>query len=115
MLSVQAMGGFLEPYVTLMYSQEWHPSVIQFLDSSGFSCPLLGECACTKLCYRMSVLFVCGVEALLIVQSCKKTNLMHNLLSVCFVNLYMLRAYLGSSSGGTTVCIQYLVLIILFR
>jgi len=36
---------------------------------------------------------------------------MHNLFY--FVNLYMFRAYLGSSSGGTTVCIQQLVLIIL--
>jgi hypothetical protein len=32
-----------------------------------------------------------------------------------FVKLYMFRAYLGPSSGGTTVCIQQLVLIILFR
>jgi len=37
------------------------------------------------------------------------------LLSVYFVNIYMFRVYLGSSSGGTTVCIQQLVLIILFR
>jgi len=39
---------------------------------------------------------------------------MHNLFLVYFVNLYMFRAYLGPSSGGTTVCIQQLVLIILF-
>jgi len=32
-----------------------------------------------------------------------------------FINLYMFRAYLGLSSGRTTVCIQQLVLIILFR
>ena len=38
---------------------------------------------------------------------------MHNLFLVQFVNLYMLRAYLGPSSGGTTVCIQQLVLIII--
>jgi hypothetical protein len=31
---------------------------------------------------------------------------------VYFVNLYMFRAYLGPSSGGTTVCIQQLVLIL---
>jgi hypothetical protein len=43
------------------------------------------------------------------------TNLMHNLFSVHFVNLYMFRAYLDPSSGGTTVCIQQLTLIILFR
>jgi hypothetical protein len=45
----------------------------------------------------------------------KKPNLMHNLFLVYFVNLYMFRAYLGPSSGGTTVCIQHLVLIILLR
>jgi len=39
---------------------------------------------------------------------------MHNLFLVYFVNLYMFRAYLGPSSGYTTVCIQQLVLIILF-
>ena len=33
---------------------------------------------------------------------------------VYFVNLYMFRAYLGPSSGGKALCIQYLVLIILF-
>jgi len=32
-----------------------------------------------------------------------------------FVNLYMLRAYLGPSSGGTTVRTQQLALIIPFR
>jgi len=40
---------------------------------------------------------------------------MHNLFLVYFVNLYMFRAYLGPSSGGTTVCTQQLVLVILFR
>jgi hypothetical protein len=40
---------------------------------------------------------------------------MHNLFLVYFVNLYKFRAYLGPSSGGTTVCMQQLVLIILFR
>jgi len=40
---------------------------------------------------------------------------MHNLFSVCFVNLYMFQAHQSPSSGGTTVCIQQLVLIILFR
>ena len=39
---------------------------------------------------------------------------MHNLFLVYFVKLYMFRAYLGPSSGGTTVCIQQLVLIIIF-
>jgi len=40
---------------------------------------------------------------------------MHNLFLVYFINLYVFRAYLGPSSGGTTVCIEQLVLIILFR
>jgi len=40
---------------------------------------------------------------------------MHNLYLAYLVNLHMFRAYLGASSGGTTVCIQQLVLIILFR
>ena len=33
-------------------------------------------------------------------------NTIHNSFLVYFVNLYMFRAYLGPSSGGTTVCIQ---------
>jgi hypothetical protein len=44
----------------------------------------------------------------------RKTNLMHNLFLVYFVNLYMFRTYLDPSSGGTAVCIQQLVFIILF-
>jgi hypothetical protein len=40
---------------------------------------------------------------------------MHNLFLVYFVKLYVFRAYLGPSSGGTTECVQKLVLIILFR
>jgi hypothetical protein len=40
---------------------------------------------------------------------------MHNLFLVYFINLYMFRAYVGPSSRGTTVCIQQLVPIILFR
>ena len=49
------------------------------------------------------------------IQSCKKTNLMHNLFLVYFVNICIFLAYLCPSSGGTTVCIQKLALIILFR
>jgi hypothetical protein len=37
---------------------------------------------------------------------------MHNLFLVYFVDLYMFQAYLGPSSGGTTVCIQQFVLVI---
>jgi len=40
---------------------------------------------------------------------------MHNLFVVCFVSLYMFWAYVGPSPGSTTVCIQQLVLIVLFR
>jgi hypothetical protein len=40
---------------------------------------------------------------------------MHKLILVYFVNLYMFGAYLGPSSGGTTVCVQQLVLIILWH
>ena len=40
---------------------------------------------------------------------------MHNLFLVYLIKIYMFRAYLGPSSGGTTVCMQQLVLIILFR
>ena len=43
------------------------------------------------------------------------TNSMQNLFLVYFVNLYMFRAYVDPTSGSTTVCIQQLVLIILFR
>jgi hypothetical protein len=45
----------------------------------------------------------------------RKPNLMQNLFLVYFFSLYMFRAYLGPSSGGTTVCIQQSVLVILFR
>ena len=40
---------------------------------------------------------------------------MHSLFLVHFINLYMFWAYLGPWSGGTTACIQKLVLIIIFR
>jgi len=45
----------------------------------------------------------------------KKTKLMHNLFLVYFINPDMFRAYLGPSSGGTTVYIQQWVLTILKR
>jgi len=40
-------------------------------------------------------------------------NVMHSLrvFLVYFVNLYMFRAYLGHSSGGTTACIQQFYLL----
>ena len=45
----------------------------------------------------------------------KKNQLAAQLILVYFINLYMFRGYLGPSSGGTTVRIQQLVLIIPFR
>ena len=53
-----------------------------------------------------------GTDGIFKYNCVKKTNLMHNLFLVYFVNLYMFLAYLGPSSGGTTVCIQRFVLII---
>jgi hypothetical protein len=38
-----------------------------------------------------------------------KTNLVQYLFLIYFVNLYMFRAYLGPSSGETTVFIRHLV------
>ena len=58
---------------------------------------------------------LCFVDRHLDIIVYRKTNLIHNLFLVYFVNLYIFRPYLGPSSGGTTVCIQHLVLIILFR
>ena len=55
-----------------------------------------------------------GTDGIFKYNCVKKTNLMHNLFLVYFVNLYMFLAYLGPSSGGTTVYVQQLVLI-LFR
>jgi len=45
----------------------------------------------------------------------RKPNLMYILFLAYFVNLYTFRAHLDPSSGGTTVCILHLVLIIRFR
>jgi len=40
---------------------------------------------------------------------------MHILFLEYFVNFYMFQAYLGPSSGGTSVCIHQLAHIILFK
>ena len=66
---------------------------------------------------------ICSILVLLQYGNCltaeelvwRKTNLIHNLFLVYFVSLYMFRAYLHPSSGGTTICIQQLVLIFLFK
>jgi hypothetical protein len=45
----------------------------------------------------------------------KKNQPDAHLFLVYFVNFYIFRAYLGQSLGDTTLCIQQLVLINLFR
>jgi hypothetical protein len=57
---------------------------------------------------KSSVIYVLLTVHLDIIVS-RKTNFVY------FVSLYMFGAYLGPSSGGTTICIQQFVLIILFR
>jgi len=42
----------------------------------------------------------------------RKTNLMHKLFLVYFINLYVFRAYLGPSSSNTTLSVQQSGLII---
>jgi len=69
----------------------------------------------TVLTDFMSFFSLCFVDRASRYNCVKKINFTHNLFLVYFVNLYMFRAYLGTSSGGTTVCIQQLVLITLFR
>ena len=60
--------------------------------------------------------FLCFVDCSSQYNHVKKNQLDAQLiLSIYFVKLYMFRAYLGPSLGGTTVCIQHLVLIILLR
>jgi len=61
-----------------------------------------------------SPVLLCFVDRASRYNRVKKNQLDANLFLVYFVNLYMFRAYLGPSSGGTSVCIQQLVLIILF-
>jgi len=67
-----------------------------------------------SLCWRFE-LPLCFVDRASRYNRVKKSELDAQFFLVYFVNLYMFRAYLGPSSGGTAVCIQQLVLIILFR
>jgi len=104
----------------------WHPLVVLFIaasyninvqDNGGWSysagtrhISLRHGVKYTHI--RQTIFFV------LCIFSCfvqRKPILMRKLFLVYFVNLFMFRAYLGPSSGGTTLCIQQLVLIILFR
>ena len=59
--------------------------------------------------------FVCSVDRVTRYNCVKKNQLDAQLILIILRQLYMFRAYLGPSSGGTTVCIQKLVLIFLFR
>jgi len=70
-------------------------------------------CVCVCMCVCVFVWVYVSVCETAVCLLWRKTYLMHNLFLVYFVNLYMFRAYLGPSSGGTTVCIQHLVLITL--
>jgi len=69
---------------------------------------------CRQFKNRIRVFFYVLLTMHLDIIMSRKTNFMHRLFLVYFVNLYMFRAYLVLSSGGTTVRIQQLVLIILF-
>ena len=78
-----------------------------------------GDCAVNVWSFesgrRGSRLFFYVLLTVLLYIIALKNKLRHNLFLVYSINLYMFRAYLGPSSGGTTVCIQQLVIIILFR
>jgi len=70
-----------------------------------FATEVRNHCLLQKMAYMQKLIINCV----------KETNLMHKLFLVYFVNFYMFRTYLGPSSGGTTICIQQLVLNILCR
>jgi len=72
---------------------------------------LQGDQTCWNAMCKFVANFYLLLTARLDIIVLKKTNLMHNLFLVYFVNIYMFRAYLGPSSGGKTVCIQQLVLL----
>ena len=61
------------------------------------------------------VFFLCFVDRASRYNRVKKNQLDAQLILSTFRHLYMFRAYLGPSSGGTTVCIQQVILIIIFR
>ena len=71
-----------------------------------------------KFCVKVSQYFLCSVDRASLYNLVNKTNLVHNLFLVYFINfiynLYMFRASPGPSSGGTTLFMRYLVLIILY-
>jgi hypothetical protein len=63
---------------------------------------------------RVPIYIFCSVDSTSRCNRVKK-NQLHAQLLVYFVNLYMYGAYLGPSSGGTTVCIQLVLIILCFR
>jgi len=90
----------------VLCSRFWMPSRLTWLIFQTHLMVILKRCSLIVGCVTPS----------LSRQSCKEKLTWcttYNL--VYFANLYMFRTYLGPSSGGTTVCIQLLVLIILFR
>jgi len=65
-----------------------------------------------KNCIRVYRRFFAWVGKYPAVHLVKNANLIYNLFSLYFVKIFMFRSYLGPTSGGTTVCIQQLVLIV---
>jgi len=55
---------------------------------------------------------LCFVDRASLYNLANKTDLVHNLFLVYFVSLYMFRASLSPSSGGTTVFMRHFVLVI---
>jgi hypothetical protein len=89
-------------HISTMYShhQASHKRENKYTDTFGIEVSML---------YINCVTFLCVVDCASRYNCVKKTNLMHILFLLYFGNLYMFRAYLGPSSGGTTICIQQLV------
>jgi hypothetical protein len=116
---VSSFGTAYWPFAYWMPSCSW--AIIVVSCHRGFWLDLGMHCTCFQilpytLLYNILVTWIlCFVDRASQYNCVKKTNLMHNLFLVYFANLYMFRVYLGPSSEGTTVCIQQLVLIILFR
>ena len=67
--------------------------------------------------YATKVQIVCSVERASLYDLVNETNLVHNLFSVYFVNfiynLYIFQTTAGPSSGGTTIFMRHLALVIL--
>ena len=79
-------------------------------EQSAAATQLLSTAWKSKLLRKFCVLLAVHLDIL----GSRKTNLIYIFFLVYFVNLYRFRACLGPSSGGKTVCIQQLVIIVLF-